>query len=163
KRASLFPAGMKCSDECHNGLWIPLHLLRDQVATAQKFHSPCTILWTWYRLSRADELLRPNRKFCQSFHARPVFPQGVFHYAKIEARNDDVVPAIANSTQRHIQHGHDLPAQRFVTVESDGPKEFLAFGIARVVRSRVGLLLGEIDVLANAPGDFLRAASEEID
>ena len=42
-----------------------------------------------------------------------------------------------------------------MAVERDGAEEFLALGVAGIVRAGVGLLLGEIDLLADAARDFL--------
>ncbi len=57
---------------------------------------------------RADQFLRLDRHFGQSLNTRPVFTQSVLHDAKIETWNDDIVPAVADSAQRHIEHGDDL-------------------------------------------------------
>jgi len=91
-----------------------------------------------------------NGELSQGFDACPVFAESVFDDTEIEARDHDIVPPISDSSQRYIQHGHDLGAKRLVTIEGDRAKEFLAFRVARVVRAGIGLLLGQIDRSADS-------------
>src|SRR5207302_1415018 len=99
----------------------------------------------------------------QGFDARAVLAESVLDHTEIEARDDDGMPAVSDSTQGNIEHGDDLVAERFVAVEGYCAEEFLAFGIPGIVRSGVGLLLGQVDLLADAPGDLFGMAGEEVD
>src|SRR5438477_8315999 len=102
-------------------------------------------------------------EFRQSLNACSVFPQRVFDNAEVEAGNDDVVPAVSNAAQSDIEHGDNLIAERFVAVESDGAEELLAFGVTGIVRAGIGLLLSQVDLSADATGDFFGVPSKEID
>jgi len=64
---------------------------------------------------------------------------------KVEAGNDYVVPSVADSTPRNIQHRDDLVAKRFLAIESDDAEHLAALGIPGIVRAGMRLLLGKVD------------------
>jgi hypothetical protein len=114
-------------------------------------------IWT------ADQILHVDRKLGKRFDTRSVFAERILHYTKIEAGNDDVIPAIPDSSQCYIQHGDNAIAQRLVAVQRDGAKELLALCVSGVVSSRIRFLCGETDFAADAPGDLIGTLGKEVD
>src|SRR5579864_1095547 len=89
------------------------------------------------KCSGAHQLLCVDRQFGEGLNPRSILPQRIFHHAVVEARNDNIVPAVANAAKCNVQHGDDLIPEWLLAIEGDGPKEFLAFGVAGVVRAGV--------------------------
>ena len=103
-----------------------------------------------------------NRKLRQAFDLRSVFSKRALDDAKIEAGNDDVVPTVTDSAQRHIQHSDDLMTERFLAFDRDRAKELLTFGVTRIVRAGVRLLSSKVDFLPDPARDFLGMRSKKI-
>jgi hypothetical protein len=113
------------------------------------FEAGVIVLFRPYKFLRVDWHTR------ETFHVGALFRQRVFHYAEIEARDDHVVPVIADSAQGYVEHGDDAVTKRLVTVQRDGAEELLALGVAGVVGAGVGLERGEIDPSADPRGDLI--------
>src|ERR1700757_2582077 len=92
-----------------------------------------------------------NRYLRQSFHSRTILAERVLDDTVIKSRDDNIVPMISDAAQCNIEHGDDLISQRLMALEGDRAEEFLALGVAGIVRPRVGLLSGEIDHPAGPP------------
>ena len=113
-------------------------------------------------LRRSNQVLDVYRDLVETLHPSPELTQGVLDHHKVEPGNDDIVPTIADSPQGYIKHGHDLMAQQVVRLQRNCSVELLAFCVPGIVSSRVWLLVGQVNLTADPPSDFVGVGGKKV-